>query len=336
MNKQFFIGLFVGILTSVCLMLILNNDHQDTPKHINVKDAEVSFHSEEPKEQYKENISEKLPSKKITKQVSKIASNRHSQRSYQTIDCDNNCANDILNKLLSGYILSSEELNLMNYGSHHIAETIKQNPDSMEAFKRYYFQGVNDDMNFSMLSVIAHLPTQSSLDFVDQLNNGSDSDRINAIRLLSMLGDSKEDVSERIETSIQTETHPKVLSTSIKALNTINPESISGTTLNVLSNHLIYSDSPLVKGQAMEILTQLQYYDSNVNEFINSGLNSSATDLQLSSLHSLANLLNTDNKDQIPLNTQQRIHEIANNDSLPADLRIQALSIINNYIQPQS
>ena len=90
-----------------------------------------------------------------------------------------------------------------------------------------------------------------------------------------------------------------------------------------------------MQGKALEALTQLQHYDENVQQYIQRGLDSDSIDLQLSSMLSLDNLLNVDEEygnSQIPAPTLKRITEIANNTELPADVRMQALSLMNTHI----
>ena len=158
---------------------------------------------------------------------------------------------------------------------------------------------------------------------------------MNAVKLIAMLSGIESDFSQRIETSIQTETNPLVLAASIDALNTTKLGEISALTLNSISDHLLYNNDPLVQGKALEALTQLQHYDENVQQYIQRGLDSDSIDLQLSSMLSLDNLLNVDEEygnSQIPAVTLKRITEIANNTELPADVRMQALSLMNTHM----
>lgn len=155
------------------------------------------------------------------------------------------------------------------------------------------------------------------------------------MKLLAMLSKGQDKFAQRIETAIQTESSPTVLIASIDALNSVSPGVITDTTLSTMSDLLLYSEDQALKGKALESLTELQHYDSSVQQFIQEDLDSSSTELNLSSLHSLSNLLNENNTDEnrIPAATQKRIVEIANNTELPPDLRMQALALINTYMR---
>ncbi len=254
---------------------------------------------------------------------------------YKPINCDRRCGQQILDRIFSGYALTTREVALLGYGSHHIAELIQKNEDAYERFSSNFLQATEKNERSALIRVIAHLPERQAMAFIEQLNNGSDQNRVEAIELLTMLAGGNEVITNRLEQLVQTETNPVVLAASMGALNSVTHGHVSDVTLNSISNQLLYSDSPMIQGKSMELLTQWQYLDGKVEQYIQQGLNSSSHELKHSSLQSLSNILNS-RKNQtdrrVLMRLQEQILAIANNTKLPPDLRMQALSIINRHL----
>ena len=342
MNKQFYIGLFIGIVIGALVFELVfglvrtTNDQRSELATAPTLQTSTNSVQQEHAKQRQGSLSNAVASENSApEEIVDEATEQLESRSYRSITCDKDCSQNLLSKFLSGYELTAKEINLLTYGSHHVAEILNNKPDLFEDFQASVFQGLESDAQFALLRVIYHLPRAQSTSFVEQLNSGSENDRANGMKLLAMLSKGQGDFAQRIETAIQTETSPTVLIASIDALNSVSPDTISDATLSTMSDLLLYSEDQALKGKALESLTELQHYDNSVQQFIQEGLESSSTELNLSSLHSLNNLLNEENSDQnkIPAATKKRIIEIANNKELPPDLRMQALSMMNTYMR---
>lgn len=340
MAKQFHLGLAVGLIIGTTLAgaafsILSNKDKTDSTPYppIAISGAPQPLSNLQPIN--KKHIDKAIPTSKQP-QEEKVPSSSSHRSSHQEILCDNSCSLDILNKFLSDELLSHKEIELMTQNSSEIAQRVSQDPTLLSDLQTIVAKGVDTQSQFALLRVIYHLPSEQALSFVDQLNDGSDNDRINSIELLSMLSNGQDHFSKKIENTLQTEINPHVIAASIDALNTISPQTISETTLNTISSLLINTENQTVKGKAIEALSQRQHFDQNVEQYLYEGLRSSSKDLQLSSMHALRNVLRAEKTGQVSPAMREQIKSIANNTGLPEDLRIEALSIMNLYTQSNS
>ncbi len=252
--------------------------------------------------------------------------------------CTGTCIERLTQKLNDGAYLDQTDIDLIFANTLDIAAILAQQPEQLSNIETSLENPENDQAKDALLFLLSKLPKEQILQSARNLNASNNAQtRIAGLHLLESALGVDQSINTELNFLISTETDKDVLLNAIKIINELRPDDVDSSTRNRLSNVIHSNNNDKLKSAALLAQTSAAIHDEDLREGLGYVLTSQSTDLKLTGLQALDQVLQRQqfqpDRGNWKADAQFReyVSGIANDQDANIALRIEALNLMGRY-----